>query len=200
MGASGQKGHFFKTAAAAALLTAAVLSLAASSVCTRAAEKAEEAPAYGPSGQPGHQIDGLQYEKSMALSSASHFSVDYYSAEDGTGEDDLYKYISIAGDGDYLLVPEGGAVPEGLGEDVTILRRPLDSVYLAATSQMDFFDCLDLMENVTLSGLEEDGWYSDRARAAMAAGDMVYAGRYSEPDYETIVARGCSLAIESTMI
>ncbi len=34
----------------------------------------------------------------------------------------------------------------------------------------------------------------------MQSGDMIYAGKYSEPDYETLVAEECDLAIESTMI
>ena len=34
----------------------------------------------------------------------------------------------------------------------------------------------------------------------MQAGTMVYAGKYSAPDYETILAAGCDLAIENTMI
>ena len=34
----------------------------------------------------------------------------------------------------------------------------------------------------------------------MKAGDMLYAGKYSAPDYELIVSEGCDLAIESTMI
>lgn len=34
----------------------------------------------------------------------------------------------------------------------------------------------------------------------MANGDMVYAGKYSKPDYELLVSEGCSLAIENRMI
>lgn len=160
--------------------------------------------AAGPALAQERQIDGLQYEKSLDLRYAERFSVDYYSGKQtgasDAASDSLYRYISIDGGGDYLVVPEGGSVPEGLGDDAAILQQPLDSVYLAATSQMDFFDRLGLTGKVTLSGLEEDGWYSEKARAAMEDGSMVYAGKYSEPDYETIVTKGCSLAIESTMI
>ena len=39
-----------------------------------------------------------------------------------------------------------------------------------------------------------------RARAAMEAGEILYAGKYSAPDYERIYAEGCDLAVESTMI
>jgi len=34
----------------------------------------------------------------------------------------------------------------------------------------------------------------------MEAGDIVFAGKYSEPDYELLLSSGCDLAIESTMI
>ena len=42
--------------------------------------------------------------------------------------------------------------------------------------------------------------FMDEARAAMEAGRMVYAGKYSAPDYELIKTSGCGLALESTMI
>ena len=34
----------------------------------------------------------------------------------------------------------------------------------------------------------------------MEAGEITYAGKYSAPDYECILAAHCSLAIENTMI
>lgn len=34
----------------------------------------------------------------------------------------------------------------------------------------------------------------------MANGDMIYAGKYSKPDYELLVSEGCTLAIENRMI
>src|SRR3546814_3255665 len=40
---------------------------------------------------------------------------------------------------------------------------------------------------------------SPEARAAMEDGKMVYAGKYSAPDYELIVSKNCGLALESTM-
>ena len=38
------------------------------------------------------------------------------------------------------------------------------------------------------------------ARAALDSGAMIFAGKYSAPDYELIFAEKCDLAIESTMI
>ena len=34
----------------------------------------------------------------------------------------------------------------------------------------------------------------------MNEGKIIYAGKYSEPDYELMLAANCSLAIESQMI
>ena len=100
----------------------------------------------------------------------------------------------------YLLVPEDGQVPAELPEDVTVLRQPLDNIYLQATSAMDCFRRLDAIDAVTLSGTQAEGWYIPEARQAMEDGRMAYAGKYSAPDYELIKSRGCGLALTSTMI
>ena len=65
---------------------------------------------------------------------------------------------------------------------------------------MDIFLALDGLDSVTLSGTQAEGWYLDEARAAMEAGRIAYAGKYSAPDYEKILAANCGLAIENTMI
>lgn len=129
---------------------------------------------------------------SMELLYADQFSVDYY--ENG------YVLAAIPESGRYLAVPEGAAVPAGLPEDVTALCRPLDHIYLAATSAMDLFRSLNAVDQITLSGTDAPGWYIDEAREAMEEGRMLYAGKYSAPDYELILENGCNLAVESTMI
>ena len=53
---------------------------------------------------------------------------------------------------------------------------------------------------VILSGSKADNWYNDNARIAMESGDIVYAGKYSDLDYELIIGNDCELAIQSTMI
>ena len=72
--------------------------------------------------------------------------------------------------------------------------------YLVSSSIMDYFIHLDALDSITLSGTRADGWYLDEAKAAMEAGEITYAGKYSAPDYECILAAHCSLAIENTMI
>ena len=138
------------------------------------------------------EIPGLTYDHSMELEYATQFAVDYY-------QDD-YAVITIDQEGAYLIVPEGKEVPEGLDKDITVLQQPLDHIYLVATSAMDLFRAIDGIENITLSGTNADGWYVEEAKEALENGSMQYAGKYNAPDYELILANGCDLAIESTMI
>lgn len=129
---------------------------------------------------------------SMELQYAEYFTVDYY--EGG------YKLLTTLPDAKkYLLVPEGQSVPEDL-EDVCILQEPLDQIYLVASGVMDMFASLDAVDQIRFSGQKQENWYIQKAKDAMAAGTMVYAGKYSKPDYELLVSEGCDLAIENRMI
>ena len=65
---------------------------------------------------------------------------------------------------------------------------------------MALFDSMGAMDAIRLSGTQASGWYIDNAAKAMGAGDILFAGKYSEPDYELMVDEECDLAIESTMI
>ncbi|WP_373242493.1 ABC transporter substrate-binding protein [Lacrimispora indolis] len=136
--------------------------------------------------------EDMRPERSMKLSYAKQFSVDYY--------DGGYDLIQVQDDSTCLVVPEGAAVPEGLPASITVLQKPLDHVYLAATSAMDLIAALGRVDRITLSGTKESGWYVDAARQAMEDGTLSYAGKYSAPDYEQILSSGCDLALESTMI
>lgn len=130
--------------------------------------------------------------RTMELLYADQFAVDYY--------DDGCAMITIRDSGRFLVVPEQAEQPEGLPEDVTVIRRPLKDIYLVATSAMDLFKSLGAMDQVTLSGTDARGWYIEEARQALEDGDMYYAGKYNAPDYELILSKACDLAIESTMI
>ena len=134
----------------------------------------------------------LTYTGSMDLVYAEKFAVDYY--EDG------YALITVNQDMQYLLVPEGMEAPEDLAEGIAVLQQPVDHIYLVASAVMDMFVSMDALDSVRFSGLQESGWYIEEAREAMEAGDILYAGKYSAPDYEQILAEGCGLAVENTMI
>ena len=134
----------------------------------------------------------MRVDHSMELLYADQFSVDYY--------DDGFAMITIADDNRYLVVPEGEAVPNGIPDGVTVVRRPLNNIYLVATSAMDLFCSLDAVDRITLSGTDASGWYIREARQAIESGTMSYAGKYNAPDYELILSKSCDLAVESTMI
>lgn len=137
-------------------------------------------------------IEGLTYESTLELEYAQCFQV--YRYEGG------YLVIRVDDGRDYLVVPEGGTVPEGLPSSCTILKKPLDRVYLQATSAISLIDSLDAIDHIRLSGTKQDGWYVENMVAAMEKGDVLYAGKYSEPDYEMLISEDCDVAIESTMI
>ena len=137
-------------------------------------------------------IPGLTFDHSMDLSYAKEFNVDYYN--------DGYALLTIDQEGQFLVVPEGKKAPEGLDPDIAVLQQPINNIYLVATSAMDLFRAIDGIDSIKLSGTKEDGWYIQEAKDAMEQKKMIYAGKYSAPDYELILNEGCDLAIESTMI
>ena len=138
------------------------------------------------------ELTGMKYDHSLELQYADQFAVDYY--EGG------YALITIAGDERFLLVPEDKEAPEGLDADISVIQKPVQNIYLVATSAMDLFCALDGLDSISLSGTNADGWYIDKAKKAMEDGDIAFAGKYSAPDYELILSKNCDLAIESTMI
>ncbi len=137
-------------------------------------------------------IENLSFKERVNLEYADQFAIDRYSGG--------YSMIYVADGNKYLVVPEGQSVPSGLSESVKIIKRPTENIYLAATSVMGLFDALDCGGAIKFSGTKSDDWYIDRARSAMESGDMLYAGKYSEPDYELLLENNCQFSIQSTMI
>lgn len=137
-------------------------------------------------------VGTLKYDYSMELDYAKNFSVDYY--EGG------YALLTLADNSRFLVVPEDMEVPKDIESDIVILKQPIDNIYLVASAVMSLFVSIDALDHIRLSGTEESGWYISEAAEAMKSGDIIYAGKYSQPDYEKILAENCSLAIQSTMI
>lgn len=136
--------------------------------------------------------NGLIYKSSMKLLYAKNFSVDYY--EGG------YKILTTKDGTKILTVPKGKKTPKDIDRDIIVLKEPVSDLYLVASGVMDMFDKLDAVDTIKFSGLDSDSWYIDSARKALESGRMLYAGKYSKPDYELLVSENCSLAIENTMI
>ena len=138
------------------------------------------------------EIEGLTFEKKLDFTYVN--AVDIYYYEGG------YKFYDVYDSAQYLQVPEGMEVPEGLDKDVIILPGDPDNIYMAATAVMALVNAIQGLDRIRFSSLNADSWYVEEAKEAMNRGDIAFAGKYSEPDYEMLVGQGCDLAVESTMI
>lgn len=136
------------------------------------------------------EIAGLTCIGQTPLEYATAFKIYHY--------DNGCKVLWTNDDRNYLIVPEGTEAPAA--DDMIVLQQPVSNIYLAATSSMSLFDAMDAIPSLRFSSLQKTGWYVTGAVEAMEAGDLIYAGKYSEPDYELLMNEGCELAIESTMI
>ena len=136
--------------------------------------------------------NGWKPVKHMKLKYAKQFSVYYY--KDG------YKLIRLHDGSKFLVVPEGKDAPNGIDKKISVLRQPINRIYLAATASMCLFDRLGSIDNIKYSGAEHDDWYIENARKAMEEGRISFVGKYNQPDYEALSSGKCDVAIESTMI
>lgn len=130
-------------------------------------------------------------ETQMNLEYAEQFSV--YSLDDGSYE------INITDGQKFLLVPEGTAEPQ-TDSDVTVIHQPVQNLYVAASSSMDLFDGIGVLDEVKMTSTKLSDWSLPAVQNALESGSMTYVGKYSTPDYETVISENCGLALESTMI
>ena len=193
---------------------------------TERTTEGQEAASSGVDGEPSREdgqaeqvnwsaapkIDGLHFLSSEENEVATYFRLSLYEDEDGVH----YQLLETAGGlYRYLLVPKGKAArfeayateanaanKEKKGDrlDLTIIQQPLTTAYVAASATMAPLCDIGAVAQIRFSGLRAEGWYVDAARTAMQEGRMLFAGKYSEPDYETLLREGCDLALESTMI
>lgn len=122
------------------------------------------------------EISGLTFQEETELLYAQCFHL--YRYEGG------YTLIRIVDGGDFLVVPEGAAVPDDLDGSITVLQQPLNRIYLAATSAMALFSAMDAVDAIRMTGVQASGWYIDAAIEGLNNGSILFAGKYSAPDYE----------------
>ena len=137
-------------------------------------------------------VPGLEWESDLPLQYAEGFTVSRFRGG--------YSLIDVRDGGKYLVVPREMTVPEGLDPSVTVLDQKPENIYLAATSAMSLFDALDALDLIRFFSLRQESWFVPHAADAMAAGKILFAGKYDTPDYEMLVKEDCGMAIESTMI
>ena len=144
-------------------------------------------------------LGNLKLESNYSLEYAKEYSVDFYINDSG----DKYAFITIGSteDKQYFLKPltDGAKEVEGLSDNVVFLSN-IDNTYLVSTSVMDMICRIDALDEILLSGTKEKDWDITEAKEAMKSGDILYAGKYSAPDYELLLSEGCNFAIENTMI
>lgn len=126
----------------------------------------------------------------VALSHATQFSLDAY--ESG------YRLATLANGERLLIVPEGATVPERLPEDIAVIRRPLENVYLASTGMICLVDAIGALDAIGVSSVRAEDSPVPAFAERLESGEISYGGIYRAPDYELITATGCPLAIENT--
>ena len=128
----------------------------------------------------------------MELAYARQFTVDY--AADGTA------LLTIAGKDQFRLVPRDIDYSSRAEDGIPCISVPVSSIYLASSSAADFFVQLDALSSLGLVSTSAENWTIPAMRQAMERQEILYAGKYSAPDYELLLTEGCSLAVENTMI
>ena len=114
----------------------------------------------------------------MELKYAEQFAVDY--CENGCS-------VVTIGEDKFLVVPEGTAVPDDT-TGMTVIQQPVENIYVAASSAMDLFDGIDKLDEVKMTSTAESGWSLPDIHDAVKSGKIKYIGKYSSPDYESLVA------------
>lgn len=146
-----------------------------------------------------YDLGPLDFDHKMELDYACGFSVEYYS--DGQGNE--YKFVTIQGIGSsknnqyFLFAPEG--TKPKVSDNVKVITD-VDKTYLVSTSVMDYISKVDSLDSIAFSGTKASDWHLKKAKEAMEDGEVLFAGKYSAPDYELLVSEGCNFAIENTMI
>jgi len=128
----------------------------------------------------------------MNLEYAEQFSVDYY--------DEGLSLVSIGDGKQYLLVPPEGSIPENIPENITVINQPVENIYVAASSAVDLFKGIDSLDSIYAVSTSEKDWSLEYMKNSIQNDEILYAGKYSAPDYEMLLSGECGLALESTMI
>ncbi len=134
----------------------------------------------------------LVFDRSMELSYAKCFSVDYYKGG--------YKLASTSDGTKMLIVPEGMSVPADAPEGAIVLQQPVNNIMVASTPVTSLINAIGALDAISLTTYDADSWYIDEVKSAIENGSLTYVGDYKAPDYEKITAAGTTFAFYSTML
>ncbi|MBR1404857.1 MAG: ABC transporter substrate-binding protein [Treponema sp.] len=147
------------------------------------------------------EIDGLSFDHTMPLSYATAFRADVYTAQDDASDTrEAFTLLTVRDTDAYLLIPEQHSAPQTLPPDIKPIQLPIKNAYLCASSSMSLVASLGALDALRFSAIQKKDWYIDEAVRAMDAGSLLYAGKYSAPDFERLLDGKCPIAIESMMI
>lgn len=99
-----------------------------------------------------------------------------------------------------VLQKESAGILKTLPADTKLLFSPVNHVYLVSSSAMDLIAAIDALPAISFSATREKDWYVKEASQAMKEGKILYAGKYSSPDFELLLEGEAGLAIQNTMI
>lgn len=140
-------------------------------------------------------VDGeLILDHEADLQYAEEFTLTYYQGG--------YRMFTVSAheDKQFLIVPEGKNVPEGVAENVIVLQQPITNIAMCSTGMVSLIDAIGGLNNVATVGTDVGGWYLDNVISAMEAGDIIYSGNYKEPDFELLTASETQLEVDTTML
>ena len=156
-------------------------------------KETEETENGGTSLPSEENYDGkLVFDRSMELSYAKCFSVDYYKGG--------YKLAATSDGTKMLIVPEGMSVPADAPEGAIILQQPVNNIMVASTPVTSLINAIGALDAISLTTYDADSWYIDQVKSAIENGSLTYVGEYKAPDYEKITAAGTALAVYSAML
>lgn len=195
----------------AALLLALLLCLTALSACGNGGSQATEAPTTTAAAQKPEEttppaeeteatvsdddVDGeLIVDHEEQLQYAQFFTMTHYKGG-------YISFTIIGGQEDYewLVVPEGKSVPEGLAENVVVLQQPLNHLRCGSTAA-SMIGAIGGLDHVSSISAKEDTIAVDSVIDAINAGNIVFSGTYKEPDYEAIMELGTQLVFDSNTL
>ncbi len=139
-------------------------------------------------------LEGLVVQSEEKLVYATGFSITHY--QSGFASFTLDAHPNQV----FLLVPEGQLPPEGLSENVVVLRQPMGHITFNSTGMVSLVDAIGGLDHIASVGTDLKGWYLDNVITKMKAGEISFSGNYKAPDFETLTKAGVQLVIDTVRL
>ncbi len=127
------------------------------------------------------RIEGLEFEKELALENAKEFSIDCY-------KDGFYAIKLHNNSQQILVVPEGKQAPEGIDNNIVVLQQPVQNMKIDLISLISLMERInpDSVDKVKLVALNKEDVVLDRVAENMDKGVTEFAGTYNSPNVSII--------------